>query len=251
MKRTILIACGGLSYFVISVILMIPLRTKPVANYLMILFPILLGIFIWLFYRSIRVQDEAKAYVYGFFAGIVLWQVAGELASIRVPIGLIRQWSAMNLKDPGSYIYLILAWVILALVWRRKAVSERFCFIGLTFLGIWTFELYMENYSAYLPLKLMPVMANLWLVVAIAGSLLILFLARRTNSILKQTILGGLLYLSISVVIMSAGQWRAPQSFYLKFEKSDLQEQARVLQQRIDHISDIQEQYQSANANSK
>lgn len=229
MKRTILLALSGLGYFIISLLLMTPLRTKPVPNYLPVLFIVLTALLLFLFYKLCREQDEKKAYIFGFFSAIVLWQVIGELASIRVPAGIITQISALNIKELDSAIYLIFGWLMLAIIWKTKAVGERFCFFSTVFLGIWTFELYMENYSAYIPLKTMGLIANILLILSALSILWVLFASRRTTSELKQLFNGGILYLLLSILLMSAGSWRTPQVFYQKYEKANIEHQIKDL----------------------
>jgi hypothetical protein len=229
LKRTILLALSGLGYFIISLLLMTPLRTKPVPNYLPVLFIVLTALLLFLFYKLCREQDEKKAYIFGFFSAIVLWQVIGELASIRVPAGIITQISALNIKELDSAIYLIFGWLMLAIIWKTKAVGERFCFFSTVFLGIWTFELYMENYSAYIPLKTMGLIANILLILSALSILWVLFASRRTTSELKQLFNGGILYLLLSILLMSAGSWRTPQVFYQKYEKANIEHQIKDL----------------------
>ncbi|MDD3654862.1 MAG: hypothetical protein PHO01_11930 [Desulfotomaculaceae bacterium] len=242
MKRTLLVATSGLLYFVVSLLIMLPLRTYPIPNYLLLLFPVLLALFLFLFYKMSTAADEARAYIYSFFSAIVLWQVAGELASIRVPAGAILQLSSVDIKLTGSYIYVALGWLLLFILWKSKAIPGRFRFFSLIFLGIWTFELYMENYSANIPINLMPVIANIFLAISLLSSIWIIYKSRKDTSVLQQIVLGGILYLTVSIILMSAGQWKQPQSYYLKYEKSNLEYQLNQMQNELDYINDLREQ---------
>lgn len=243
MKKTVILALSGLGYFVLSLLLMLPVRTIPVSNYLLVLFIVLSVLLAFLFFRLCSEQNEKKAFVYAFFSGIVLWQVAGELASIRVPNGLVRQISSLNIKESGCYIYIIIGWILLLILWKTQAVPKRFMFFAMTFLGIWTFELYMENYSYIVPLEKMGFVANIFLIVSIILSLVVLYFALHSSSDLKQLVLGGVLYLLLSILLMSAGQWRKPQSYYLKFEKDNIEYKIDKLNNELNYLNQLQENY--------
>ena len=245
MKKTVSLALSGLGYFALSLLLMLPVRIIPVSNYLLGLFIALSALLAFLFVKLSTEQDEKKAFVYAFFSAIVFWQVAGELASIRVPKGLVRQISSLDIKGSGCYIYIIIGWLFLFTLWKTKSISKRFSFFAMTFLGIWTFELYMENYSFIVPIEKMGVIANIFLVVSIILSLMVLYASFRSSSHLKQLVLGGVLYLLLSIVLMSAGQWRKPQSHYLKYEKDNIEYKIDQLNSELEHLKQLQEIYNS------
>ena len=161
MKRALAIALLGLAYFVISVMFFIPLRMKPIPNYNLFFFSLLTIIFLFLFYRACTLSQEGKAFIYAFFAGIVMWQVVGEMASLRVNEGVIKQFSDVNIKSTGGYLYTLVGWILLSIVWKTKVLKNRICFCVMIFLGIWTIELYLDNYSTLVPVTQMPTIANL------------------------------------------------------------------------------------------
>lgn len=243
MKKTVFLALSGLGYFVLSLLLMLPVRTIPVSNYLLVLFIVLSSLLAFLFVRLCTEQNEKKAFVYAFFSGIVLWQVAGELASIRVSNGLVKQISTLNIKESGCYIYIIIGWIFLFALWKTQAVPKRFMFFAMTFLGIWSFELYMENYSYIVPLEKMGFAANIFLIVSIILSIVVLYFALHSSSDIKQLVLGGVLYLLLSIILMSAGQWRKPQSYYLKFEKDNIEYKIDKLNSELEYLKQLQETY--------
>lgn len=241
MKKTIVLALAGLGYFILSLLFMLPLRSIPVSNYLPVLFIVLFALLSFLFVRLCHESNEGKAFVYAFFSGIVLWQVVGELASIRVPKGVIHQISTLNIKESGCHIYIIIGWALLFLLWKTRSVPKRFAFLAMTFVGIWTFELYMENYSFLVPLEKMPAAANIFLVLSIILSAIVLVVAFRTTSELKQLVLGGVLYLLLSVMLMSAGQWKKPQAYYLKYEKGNIEYKIDHLNKELNYLKKLQD----------
>jgi hypothetical protein len=174
-----------------------------------------------------------------------MWQVLGEIASIRVPEGIILQFSGVNIKLLGSYIYVAAFWILLHILWRTKAVANRFLFLMLIFLGIWTFELYMENYSLKIPIDMMPKIANAILVVFLVLTIVILYVARKAATVEKKTVMGGLLYITLSIIIMTLpgnGQWRKPQNFYVKYEKPTIENEIKALQEELLYLNKLQEQ---------
>jgi hypothetical protein len=54
--------------------------------------------------------------------------------------------------------------------------------------------------------------------------------------------MGGLLYITLSVVIMASGQWRKPQDFYVKYEKPAIEAEIKNLQEELAYINKLQEQ---------
>ena len=111
----------------------------------------------------------------------------------------------------------------------------------MTFLSIWSFELYMENYSSRIPLEMMPVIANYVAVVAAIACLVLLYLARKAATIETKTVAGCLLYIAVSLVIMGSSQWKTPQSFYLKYEGPRMKQELKELQEKIDYFDKLKQ----------
>jgi hypothetical protein len=242
MKRAVILALCGFAYFFISVTLFIPLRMKPIPNYNIFFFSLMSAVFLFLFYRTCTVNKESTAYVYALFAGNVLWQVIGELASVRVSGGLIQQFSDVNIKLVGGYIYVLAGWILLFMLWKTRMVQQRICFCFLMFLGIWTMELYLDNYSSEVPVPLMPLIANSIGTVFIFISAVVLYLAKKAASAEKQTVLGGLLYLSASIALVAFTQWSKPQTFYLLHERPVIEHEIKALQEELAYIDELRRQ---------
>ncbi|MCX5894433.1 MAG: hypothetical protein NTZ51_01175, partial [Proteobacteria bacterium] len=68
------------------------------------------------------------------------------------------------------------------------------------------------------------------------------FLAKKAASIEKQTVLGGLLYLSISIVLMAFTQWQKPQTFYLLHEKPVIEHEINALQEELAYLDKLRAQ---------
>ena len=245
MLRAIATGVAGILYFVVSLLLFLPFRMRPIANYNLVMFPLLSAVVLALFYKVCTVTEENKAYQYAYACAIMMWQVLGEIASIRVPEGIILQFSGVNIKLLGSYIYVAAFWILLHILWRTKAVANRFLFLMLIFLGIWSFELYMENYSLRVPVDMMPKIANAILVVFLVLTIVILYVARKAATVEKKTVMGGLLYITLSIIIMTLpgnGQWRKPQDFYVKYEKPTIENEIKELQEELLYLNKLQEQ---------
>jgi hypothetical protein len=150
MWRTIWIALAGQGVFVLSAITMSPLRMweNPVVNYNLFYVPILTIILGWLFYRCCTETKEARGCVFGFFAAVCAWPLIGEVFAIPVDKGVITQFSDFNMKVLGAYIYVLACWGLLHIMWRTGALKKSVCVFFMTFLAIWSFELYMDNYSS-------------------------------------------------------------------------------------------------------
>jgi hypothetical protein len=241
MKRTLLIALSGIGYFMVSLILFLPFRMMPVLNYNLFALPLFAAAYFYLLYKACTVANDSRGYLFGFFAGMVMWQLVGEIPAILVPSGAVLQFSDMNIKVVGGYFYVLLGWALLFMFWKMKMLNSRVGFVFLIFLGIWSFEIYMDNYSSKVPLFMMGIVANTVLFIFLIISLYILYLARKTQSIERKTILGGILYLSLSIVL-SAATWKQPQSFYLKYGVIELKAELRELQEELDHIERLKKQ---------
>lgn len=196
MLKTVLIAFSGLLFFILSLPLMMPLRMmkEPIENYNLFYVPFLAVLLAFLFYRCCTVEKQSKAFLYGFFAAQVAWQLFGEVASIPVEKGLITQFTSLNIKLLGGYFYVIGAWIGLHILWRTQAVKNSVAVFLLTFLCLWTFELYMDNYSSRISVEMMPVIGKAIGSAAALLSLLLLIIAKRVARVETQTVLGCLLY---------------------------------------------------------
>ena len=234
MLRALLIALSGLAYFIISLPLMMPLRMweKPVVNYNLFFGTFLLVMLGFLLYRCCTVEKESKAYVYGFFAGIFAWQLFGELASIPVDKGIITQFSDVNIKELGGYFYLAGGWIILKILWRTKAIKNSVAVFILTFLSIWTFELYMDNYSMSLAIDQMPTVATALGIAGLLISIILLVIARRASTDETKTVMGCLLYITLTIALLGMGQWKKPQTFYVKYEAKHIGQEIKELQEK-------------------
>jgi hypothetical protein len=241
--RTLLVALAGQVFFLVSVITMIPLRMakNPVENYNLFYTPILAVIFLGLFYRACIEKIESRGYLYGYFAALVSWPLLGEVASMPVEKGLITQFTSMNIKLLGGYFYVIAGWLMLKIMWRTGALKRSLQVFLLVFLGIWTFELYMDNYSSKVPIDMMPLIAG-W-IAAVFGivSLIILIVAWRAKTAEKKTVMGCLLYLTFSLVIMGSGQWKEPSKFYVKYEAAHIQDEIEELKKEKEHLEYLKE----------
>ena len=296
MWRTIWIALAGQGVFLISVFTMSPLRMweNPVVNYNLYYSSILAGILGWLFYRCCIEENEAKGYLYGFFASIFAWPLIGEVANIPVDKGLITQFSDFNIKGLGGYFYVLSGWALLHIMWRTGALKKSVCVFFMTFLSIWSFELYMDNYSSMgadkfifwggaaaiaivvmalmllrdsfklfkvkKPVKAvfgilinlgligaiwgnfrdvlsipdtlgkMPAMGSMVLVGSLIGSYMILRAAKNTDSLERKTLLGCVFYIVFALILMS-GQWKEPQTFYVKYEAAHIGHEIEALKE--------------------
>lgn len=236
MKRTLWIGLAGLGYFIVSLFLFMPLRMKPVENYNLVALPLFALAFLYLLYKACTAEKDSRGYLFGYFAGIVMWQLLGETASITVPAGLIVQFSDMNIKVVGGYFYVLAGWALLYLLWKLRMLHSRAAYVFVIFLGIWSFEVYMDNYSSRLPLFMMGIVANIIMVVFLLASIAVLVMAKRSASIERKTVLGGVFYLTLNVFLMSSGQWKKPQDFYLRYEVPALRQELLETQRELDHI---------------
>lgn len=239
MLRALAIAVSGIVYFILSLLIFLPFRMKPVENYNLFALPVLAAIFFGLVYKACTVEKESKGYLYAFYAGILMWQVVGEIPFIRVPAGHILQFSDLNIKMLGGYYYMLAGWVLLHILWRSGAIKKQVAFIFVIFLSIWSFELYMDNYSFRVPMQIMPMVSTVIMLFAAVVSIFLLFLARKAATIEKKNILGGILYISISIIMMASGQWKKPQDFYIKYEATGIEHEIKELQEERQYIEQL------------
>ena len=128
---------------------------------------------------------------------------------------------------------------MLHILWRTGTLKNTVAFMFAIFLGIWTFEIYMDNYSFRVPLEVMPQVSNVILVVFLIVSIVLLVIARKAKTIEKKNVVGGILYLTLSIVIMSSGQWKKPQDFYIKYESAGIPNEIEDLKEEqvyIEHL---------------
>jgi hypothetical protein len=239
MIRALIIALSGIIYFILSLLIFLPFRMKPIENYNLFAFPLLAVVSLFLLYKACTEETNSKSYLFAFFAGILMWQVVGEIPSIRVPSGAILQFSDLNIKVLGGYFYVLAGWVLLYFLWTTKSIKHQAAFTFMIFMGIWTFEIYMDNYSSKVPLDMMPSIANVVMVIALIVSILILYLAKKAATVERKTVMGGLLYITLSIVIMASGQWKKPQSFYLKYEGVAIEHEIDALKAELEHIDTL------------
>jgi len=241
MLRAIIIALSGQLFFIASLPIMMPLRMmkEPIENYNLFYVPFLAAVLGFLFYRCCTVEKQSRAFLYGFFAAQVAWQLFGEVASIPVEKGIITQFSRLNIKLLDAYFYVIGAWVGLSMLWRTKAIKSSVAVFLLTFLSIWTFELYMDNYSPRIPVDMMPVIGQTIGTVAGVLSISLLIIAKRVQEVETQTVLGCVLYIMVSLVLMGFGPWKAPQKFYVKYEARHIADEITALQEEQKRIQEL------------
>ncbi len=165
-----------------------------------------------------------------------MWQVIGEIPFIEVPQGKILQFSDLNIKMLGGYYYMLAGWIMLHILWRTQALKNTVAFMFAIFLGIWTFEIYMDNYSFRVPLEAMPQISNVIMLVFLLVSIVLLIVARKAKTIEKKIIVGGALYLTISIVMMASGQWKKPQDFYIKYESAGIPNEIEGLKEELNYI---------------
>jgi len=197
-------------------------------------------LFLVLFYRTCVENKVSRGYMYGYFAALVSWPLIGEVASMPVDKGLVTQFTSMNIKLIGGYFYVITGWVLLKILWRTKALKSSVCAFMMTFLSIWTFELYMDNYSSMVPLELMPTIGNWVTIISSIVAIIILVMAWRTTSIEKKTLLGCILYIFVALMMMG-GQWKKPQTFYIKYEAKHIGHEIEELKEEQKYIKYLTE----------
>jgi len=233
MWRTIWIALAGQGVFIFSVITMSPLRMweEPVVNYNLFYLPILIILLAYLFYRCCIEENESKSYLYGFFAALIAWPVLGEMSSLPVEKGLITQLSDIDIKGIGGWYFVVFGWLGLKILWLTKAMKRSVCVFLMTFLAIWSFELYMDNYSSNIPVETMPVIAKYVANISLVVMIILLVIAKRTTSMEVKTVLGCMLYIFFALFLMGNDQWKNPSKFYVTYEASHINHEIIGLQE--------------------
>jgi hypothetical protein len=77
------------------------------------------------------------------------------------------------------------------------------------------------------------------LLVFLIVSIVLLVIARKAKTIEKKTVVGGILYLTISIVMMSSGQWKKPQDFYIKYESAGIPKELEGLKEEQAYIEHL------------
>lgn len=241
MWRTIWIALAGQGVFIFSVITMSPLRMweEPVVNYNLFYLPLLMIFMAYLFYRCCTEENESKGYLYGFFAALLAWPVIGEMSSLPVEKGLVTQISDIDIKGIGGLYFVVLGWLGLKVLWLTKALKRSVCVFFMTFLAIWSFELYMDNYSSNIPIDTMPVIAKYVANIALVGMILLLVLAKRTTSLETKTVLGCMMYIFFALFLMGSDQWKTPSKFYVTYEAAHINHEITGLQEEKFHLEKL------------
>lgn len=233
MWRTIWIALAGQGVFIFSVITMSPLRMweKPVVNYNLFYLPLMTILLAYFFYRCCTEQNESRSYLYGFFAALFAWPVIGEMSSLPVEKGLITQFSDIDIKSIGGWYFVLFGWLGLKILWLTGALKRSVCVFLMTFLAIWSFELYMDNYSSGVPIEMMPVIAKYVATVSLVVMILLLVISYRTSSLEVKTVLGCILYIFFALFLMGSDQWKKPSKFYVTYEAAHIDDEIKELQQ--------------------
>ncbi len=238
MSRTLLMALSGYGVFMFSIFTMIPLRMaeNPVVNYNLFFAPIFALIVIGLFFKGCKEKDEARQVVYGFLTAVFAWPLIGEVATLPVDKGIITQFSNVDIKLLGGWIYVLFGWIFLFVAWKTKAVKYSIATFLMTFLGIWTFELYMDNYSSKIAVEMMPVIANT--VAAVFGilSIVVLVISWRSKSLVVKSTMGAVFYLTISLVLMGTTQWKVPAKFYIKYHSKHILHEIEDMKAEYEHM---------------
>jgi len=231
--RTIWIALAGQGVFIFSVITMSPLRMweKPVVNYNLFYLPILTILLGYFFYRCCTEQNESKSYLYGFFAALFAWPVIGEMSSLPVEKGLVTQFSDIDIKAIGGWYFVVFGWLGLKILWLTGALKRSVCVFLMTFLAIWSFELYMDNYSSGVAVEMMPKIAGYVAGISAVVMILLLVISYRTTSLETKTVLGCMLYIFFALFLMGSDQWKKPSKFYVTYEAAHIDEEITGLQE--------------------
>jgi hypothetical protein len=149
--------------------------------------------------------------------------------------GLVTQFSGVNIKLLGGYFYVVAGWLMLKIMWRTRAVKPSVCTFFFVFLSIWSFELYMDNYSSRVQIEMMPMIGNWVTIVSAVLCIIILTFAWKAVSIEKKTFLGCVLYITFALVLMG-GQWKTPQKFYIKYEAKHIGHEIEELKEEQEYL---------------
>ncbi len=81
------------------------------------------------------------------------------------------------------------------------------------------------------PLQKMAGMSTMVLMGSLIATYMILRAAKKTESLERKTILGCIFYIVFALILMS-GQWKEPQTFYVKYEAAHLGHEIEELKAR-------------------
>jgi len=88
------------------------------------------------------------------------------------------------------------------------------------------------------PLQKMAGISTMVLIGSLIASYLILRTAKKTESMGTKTILGCILYIVFALILMS-GQWKEPQTFYVKYEAAQIGSEIEELKQDQAHLENL------------
>ena len=63
-------------------------------------------------------------------------------------------------------------------------------------------------------------------------SIILLVVARRASTNETKTVMGCLLYITLTVAMLGMGQWKKPQTFYVKYEAKHIGHEIKELQEK-------------------
>ena len=85
----------------------------------------------------------------------------------------------------------------------------------------------------------MPVVATVIMWIALIASIVLVIMAKKADTIVRKTVIGGILYITLSIILMSSGPWKKPQDFYIKYEGPALVDEARDVQEERKYIEHL------------
>ena len=123
-----------------------------------------------------------------------------------------------------------------------EGMAQPIAVFFMTFLSIWTFELYMDNYSVQVPVAMMPTISYSVGTIAVILSVLLLVIARKSPKKTTQTVMGCLLYITLSLALMGFSSWTKPQAFYVKYEAKHIDHEIEALTAQRAYIKQLRSQ---------
>ena len=203
MIKSFIFAVSLFLYFFISDLLLVPLRKVPNYNlFLLILFSLA---FLILVYKAVTSGSQAKRLIYGSFGGLVLWSLIGEICpSLRVhPASLLNPICAVDIKHPSAAIYLALLLMSLSIAYITGAIKDGLAMMLAVFGSTWSFELYMQNYSARVPHEALPAIAYTLGGISLVVLLLAFFMTIKSTSPAGKTFWGYWIYYGLVTTLTS------------------------------------------------
>ena len=89
---------------------------------------------------------------------------------------------------------------------------------------------------------MMPTVANIVTVVFAVVSAVLIYIAKKAKTPEKQTVIGCLLYITIALVIMGSGQWKKPQSFYIRYHGPHMEIELKELKEEITYYKNLKQE---------